>query len=226
MAGPVAEFGPLVVETDVDVKVVGTLALWLPTYLAQAERERGLANRFLARPRRESYANTLDTDEFLDHSLPAVIVTTANTEAEPAVDGNGVYYADWNVRVSSVVRGRTPAETRAHASIYGGCVRRVLVQQSRLNPDAPYLPAFAAEVDWQGSTVAQVEDATDAGRYLAVCVNDFVVRTDAVLSSDGPNIDPDQSPYEPPDPENDPDSPYDPLAAVVSVTFDVEPFGG
>lgn len=208
----VADFGPLVVETDVDVAVVRTLRLWLPTYLAQAERDRGLADRLLARPVEESYANTLEDDEFLDHRLPAIIVTTAQTSGEPLKDGRGIYSVPWLVVVSSVVRGRTPPETRAVAALFGGCVRRCLVQQADLG-------GAVQGVWWVASNVAAVPDVTDQGRYLAAGINRFTVLVDEALDAyGGPTIPADYGPD--PDPA-DPDTPYDPLAAVGDVIIDV-----
>lgn len=203
-----ADFGPLVIETDVDSAVVQTLRKWMPTYLAQAERERTLATRLLARPR--SYANTLDDDEFLDHSLPAVIVTTAQTQGNPAKDGMGTYYAAWRVVVSAVVRGRTPPETRTVAALFGGCVRRILVQK-------PSLEGFAGDLKWVSSNLAGVADVSGNGRFLAAAVNEFVVYVDEVVALGGPHS---PSPYPEPDP-NDPDAPYDPLKAVGDVTVSV-----
>ncbi len=212
MSGPVGEFGALVVETDVDVAVVTTLRRWLPMYLAEAERERGLSNRTLARPRPESYANTLEDDEFLDHVLPAVIVTTAQTR-ESDTGAEDRYWAAWRVIVSCVVRGRTPAESRAVAALFSGCVRRILVQQQDLG-------GFAAGVRWVNGNVAAVADTTDKGRYLTAGINEMTVYVDEVLQGGVGPIVPD--PYYPDaDPEGAPDAPLDPLAAVSAVTVSI-----
>jgi hypothetical protein len=213
-----ADFGPLVVETDVDLAVLATLKSWLPTYLAQAERQRGLASRLLPRPRGESYANTLEDTEFLDHRLPAIIVTTA-APTDVAQDGDGFYIADWHVVVSAVVRGRKPEETRGIAALYGGCVRDILT-------DRPTLGGFASATKWiPGGGVAPVDDPTPAGRYLAAGINQFTVSVDDVLrEAAGPAT---ADPYEQPDPDApgyDPDAPWDPLATVRQngVTVEVE----
>lgn len=215
----IAEFGPLVVETDVDLAVVSTIKLWMPTYLSRVEVERSLGNGFLSRPKPDAFANTLDDDEFTDHPLPAIIVTTASTVARPEKDGNGMHFAAWNVVVSAICRGRTAPESRAMASLYGGCVRRIMLQQQDLGE-------FAGEVDWTSSNVAPVA-TTGQGRYLAAGINTFSIYVDEVVQSGtGPLVTDEDTPYPPADP-SDPNTPYDPLAIVTSIpTIEVIPKQG
>lgn len=198
---PYADFGPLVTSVDVDEQVLATLRMWLPTHLSQLERERGMTLRTLDRPKDVSYANALDEDEFPDHTLPAVITTTAQTEGQPEKDGDGNYYAAWNVVVSAIVKGRHPVETRRVAALFEGAVRRVLVQHGI---------ELDGEVAWRGSNVAAVADPTNAGRFLAAGMSHYVVFLDRVVQ-DG------VGPLEP-----DPDDPYDPLVRVASVSVDIE----
>jgi hypothetical protein len=209
-----AEFGPLIVETDVDVAVVTTLRTWLPTYLSRAEDERGLDNGLLARPVPSSYTNTLDDEDFPDQRLPAIVVTTASTSNEPRVGRDDYYSAAWRVLVTAVVRGRTPPETRAVAALFGGCVRRILVQNTSLD-------GFAGGVKWLRGNVAPVEDMTDKGRYLAAGINEFTVYVDEVLRQGVGPAHPDSSPYPPGNPGT-PNEPYDPLVTVTEpVSVDV-----
>jgi hypothetical protein len=208
-----AEFGPLVVETDVDRAVLDTLRLWMPQYLRQFEAERQLTPGLFSRPKAESYANTIEDDEWLDHRLPAVIVTTASTTGQPQRSGDGLYYAAWQVRVSAVVRGEMPAQARAIAAVFGGTVRRILV--------GPNLPDPVTFCEWGGSLIARV-DPGDQGRYLAAAINTFTAYTDQILQQGAGPIDP-GGPYPDPDPGGDPtgDGTYDGLALVDTVTTTV-----
>lgn len=216
--GPVAEFGPLVVETDVDFAVIKTLRLWLPTYLAQAERERDLAPRLLARPEPVSYSNLLDDDEFPEGRMPAILVTTAQMDQEPELDGAGVYRAGWRVVVTTVVRGRTPGESRALASLFGGSVRRCLVQQQDLG-------GFASETRLaSGAMLRPVADSTGQDRYLTASLNPLTVYVDAIVQTGVGPVWPDpenHDPYDPPDPSGNPDAPYEPMLPVTTVTTSV-----
>jgi hypothetical protein len=209
------DFGPLVVETDVDTAVIKLLRKWLPTYLSILEDERELEAHTLARPKPESYTNTIDEDEFLDHRLPAVIVTTARTVGAPTRLGDGIYATTWAVTVSSVVRGRTPSETRWVASLFGGSVRRALTHNMDLETDGA-----VNGIRWLSSEPISLADDTGEGRFLAALVNTFTVSTDAALQdARGPVP---SGPYDSPDPVNDPDIPYDPPLDVAEVNVAVE----
>lgn len=204
---PVADFGSLVVETDVDRALVDTLRLWMPTYVRRLRVERDVA---LTLPR--TYVNALDEAEFLDNHLPSIIVETVETAEAPDTDGDGRYMAAWRCAISAVLRGRRPAEARGLAALMGGCVRRVVTQQ-------PSLGGFAASVDWTRGGVAAVENDTTNGRYLCAGINEFVVYVDDVLHEGVGPIVPGPV-YEDPDP-TDPTETYDPLVTVTSVTVDV-----
>lgn len=206
-----ADFGPLIVETDIDRAVIAQLRLWLPDYLSAVEDERGLSAETLARPRAESFESTLLDEEFADHALPAILVTTATTDDDPEKDGNGRYYAGWSVVVSSIVRGATPAEVRWVAALFGGSVRRLLTQQQALG-------GLASEVVWRRANVAPVDDRSGAGRYLAAGINVFTVYVDGVLDESAGPAQPSQPPY-----ETDPGGgPYEPLATVGEVTAQID----
>jgi hypothetical protein len=215
MSAPVADWGTVVVETDVDREVIRPLMMWMPTYLAQLERERTMLPHLLARPKLESYQNSLEDLSFPDAMLPAIVVTTAQTDGEPEPTIVGVddaYSANFLVRVAAVVRGRTPPETRELAALFSGCVRRVLVNQGTV----------LGKARWLGSLVTPVPDTTDKGRYLAAGVSRWSVWVDEAISGDGPVIpEPGDPPYPPPDPMNNPDDPFDPLAEVRTVTTDI-----
>lgn len=199
----IAQFGPLVVETDIDKAVITTLGRWMGTYLTQIEIERVLSRGSLARPK--NIRNTLEDEEFLDRSLPAIVVTTASTAGEPVEAEDGMIYAAWSVVVSAIVRGRTPAETRDNAALYGGTMRRILLHK-------PSLGGFAGEAKWVRGSVAPVADVTDSGRYLAAGINEFTVYVDEVVQVGmGPAV---------PAPV-DPNDPYDPYATVANVTTTV-----
>ncbi len=209
-----ADFGPIITEVDVDEAILGMLKLWLPTHLAVIERERDKDVGFLARPRVADYANVLDDDEFPDHKMPAILVTTAQTEGVPEKDGDGFYYAAWNVTVSAVVRGQRPAHTRWLASLYGGAVRRAMVQM------ADGVGGLDGEIRWAGSNLAPVADPQNAGRYLAASVGRYVAYLDRVVQEhNGPAVPND--PFDP-DPAGDPNTPYDPLPTVASITVEVD----
>jgi hypothetical protein len=197
----IADWGPLVISTDVDAAILSQLQLWLPTYLKELGTERNLG---YVLPTPQSYANSIDVDEILDHQIPAVIVTTART-ASVKGGSNFTYEAVWNTTVSVIVRGRRPPESKATAALMEGAVRRAFLQKCRKNGTALNDP------HWLGTQVAPVADSTGKGRYLAAGIGTYNVSTDAAAQSfGGPDV-----------PNADS---YSPLAVVSAVpTITVQP---
>jgi hypothetical protein len=208
-----ADYGTLLLTTDVDKAVTEMVKLWLPTYLTNFEQERGLRNRTIKRPEVSSYSSTLEDVEFPDRILPAIMVTSSATDAVPQLDGDGNYYASWLVVISAVTRGQNGQNTRDLASYYEGCIRQIMVQQP--------LP-MDGEIRWAGTpTIARVTDRSGQGRYLAAGIGRYVAYIDkAVHAGVGPTIP--NSPYPDPDPVGHPDDPTVPLVPVTSVSVDLQ----
>lgn len=218
-----ADFGPTpVLETDVDLAVIETLQLWLPTYLRQFEIERDIDSsderQRIVRPQNANYDIALEDEGFPSARLPGIIVTTASPqsiERSHAQDGNGdTYDVAWSTAVSVVARGPSKTDARILAAQIGGAVRRCLCHQNTLG-------GFAGDVMWQPpGSVLPIRDITAENRELAMALNTFIISTDdALRGSTGPLI-PAQDPYEDPDP-SDPETPYEPVLSVGSVTVSV-----
>jgi hypothetical protein len=185
-----ADFGPLVIATDIDDAIIATLRRWLPTYLWYVEQERGITHGSLPRPVAASFANTLSDDEFPDHILPAIMVTTAGT-TEATILADGMYTATFLTTISCVLRGQKPPETRHSASLYEGCIRRALVQNGSLGgavAKTKYVPT--------NPMVGPVADRKRAGRYLAAGMARFHVYVDQIVQQGVGPILPDAEPYD------------------------------
>lgn len=173
----IAAWGPLVIGTDIDDAVIGALKQWMPTYLKQSRAERDLTFS-LALPR--SYSNTFAEQEFLDHQLPAVVVSTARTQAITG-GSNKTYGGEWICEVSTVVRGKRPPATRFLAALYEGTVRRLVLQQARGGP--------LNEVRPVGVRYEQVFGDVSRGRYVLAAVTSFQVFTDQIVTPyGGPDV--------------------------------------
>jgi hypothetical protein len=205
---PVATFGPLLIESDVDAAVLTVLKMWMPTYLRRFEAERNLRTGTLKRPSSGAFTATLEGDDYPDPQLPAIVATTAQIEGTPRRDGLGTYDATWNVVVSAIARGRTRSEARWVAGAFGGCIRRILVQEG----DDDHV---IADCRWMSSNLGRIRDTTDTGRFLVASMNLFQVDTENVLQE---SVGPDSGDpiYTPADP-GEPDTPYDPPADIVAV---------
>lgn len=76
-------FGPLNAAIDIEKAALKTLEEWMPSYLAEIERQKGLTNKALGRPPApESYHGGLDFLSVKDDQLPEVIVI-CNPAGEP-----------------------------------------------------------------------------------------------------------------------------------------------
>jgi hypothetical protein len=183
----IANWGPLVIGTDVDDAVISTMQKWAPTYLKQAKLARNLS---YTPAMYRTYANTFAGQEFLDHQLPALVAVTAQATATRG-GRNMPYEATWTTRVATVVRGKRPAATRFLASLYEGVQRQVILQKVCANPaDGP-----ANSVHWQGTAYELVPDGTGQGRYLLAATSVLQVFTDmAVQPYAGPET-PDATTY-------------------------------
>jgi len=209
----IAAFGPLVTAVDIDRAIVNVLRGNLDDHLREQEQVRGLSPLYFRRPADEAYATSIDEDdEIIDHRLPAIIVTAGQTVGEPyEANAGGLYVAAWRVLVTAASGGRTPDETRWLAAVYGGCVRRCLVQHTDLG-------GFASDVKWFSSRLAG-PSRDDQGRYLAADIQEFDVHIDEVLQAGaGPYVPNPGNPDGPYPFPTDPEEPFDPLAEVAAVT--------
>ena len=141
------------------------------------------------------YANVLTDDEFPDHQLPAVLLTTSETAK---VTGSGhmrPYYAEWDVKVSVVTRGRTAPETRINASLLEAVVRQCMTQQGARRGEHPQWERPVTDVKWLSAKITSFDASTRKGRYLAAGTAAYNVSTDiAVQGFGGPGI-PDADTY-------------------------------
>jgi hypothetical protein len=144
-------------------------------------------------------------------------VTASSTDAAPQLDADGNYYASWLVMVSCVARGQTSRHARQLASIYEGCVRRIMLQQ----PMSTQPDVLEGEVRWAGTPmIARVTDTSGSNRYLNAGIGRYTAYIDkAVQAGAGPSIP--MAPYPDPDPINRPDEPTLPLVPVTAVTTGV-----
>jgi hypothetical protein len=206
-----AEYGPLLLSTDLDQAATDVLKTWMPTYLMRFEEERHLAIGSLPRPQRRSYQTVLDDDEFPDQTLPGIFVTSSGTTTVPVKDADGNYYGAWTLNISAVARGQTPSHARVLSSYYEGCIRRIMLHQC--------LP-FDSEVRLAAvPMIGRVTDRSGRNRHLNAAVNRFTVYVDHVVQAGvGPTIP--NGPYPDPDPANP--QPTEPFVPVTTVTTDLQ----
>jgi hypothetical protein len=203
-------FGRIVTGADVEAWVVETLRKWSSTYLAEVERQHGLAGGTLQRVR--SWVRAPTFDKWPEDQLPAVLVISTGTIGEPLKDGRGRYRARWAVAVGTVCSARTRDLSHDQAELYAAAHRALLLQR-------PSLEGRANGVDW--ATEDYTDLPFDDTRSLGAGRDVFAVEVDDVVSTKAGPV----TPADPAPVETDPYPPW-PLVETHDEVIEAEPIGG
>jgi hypothetical protein len=223
MAGDL--FQRIVSLWDVEQAVVGTLRTWMPTYLAEIERERGLQPRSLERPPApESYhGGTAEAIAWDQAHLPEVVVVVEPT-GTPELAASAGYVQAYEVQVWCIVMGDDGAQSapgatnaedsaRMQASHYGAA-SMLLVQHGDLE-------GFAERTVMVGAP--RVECPEPEKRRQQAATTTFHVWVPPIITEMGGPVGP--NPQESPGYGGDPEAPFGDAPTVQSsdVTVVAEP---
>lgn len=206
-------FGNLLTKKEVEDSVLEHLQLWLPTYLAEVERQKALDPGFIATPVFWSNTPQQSFDFLGEQKTPAILVMSPGLAGKPAREGDGTMRASYVIGVGAVVSARSQGETNDLASYYAAAIKGLMVQK---------VPAaMSAGPVWQGITWEDegYDDLPGAdSRSLASCRLLFTLDFRGVVTTLGGPASPDPlDPVSTPWPDNltvrDPDSapPYVPV---------------
>lgn len=176
-------FGPIIDKEAVEVAVRDHLVDWMPTYVAEMERQRGLNPGDLEAVR--EYVCTSDFKKWPEEALPTVAVICPGLDGEPSKDGSGDYTAPWQVGVAAIVAASDTALTRKAAGLYAAAIRGAILQHQSVS-------GLASGVDWVGERYDDIPE--ESGRTLAsgqVIFRVWVPET--IRANDGP-VEPDVNP--------------------------------
>lgn len=143
--------GPAVSKRRIALAVVGLAQTWASTYLADAERQEGVAAGTLERPR--DYERIVTLSKWPEVQVPAVLVIVSGVLEEPSRRGNGELLGVWDVGVFGLVHGRSADDGDLAESIYGAAIRQMMLNQT---------------ADLAGITVAGVRQVTESYDDLPV----------------------------------------------------------
>lgn len=181
-------YGPMVTGAHVEAAAIETMQLWMPGYLAEAERQAGLDARSLATPRAWKTTNE-DIDHWPELQLPAVVIVSPGIVERPTKDGAGRYTAVFGLAIGVVVNARDQAAANLNAKLYGACVVAMLLHH-------PSLGGFASALDWVDLSYDDVPaDYLSVGAYAAA---GFEVTVPDVLHAYSGPTEPPDDPYEDP----------------------------
>jgi hypothetical protein len=194
---PSSLYGRLISAVDVEQALKRRLDDRLGDYLAEVERQHGIVVGTLARPRAFVVA-----ERFPEDQLPAIVVESPGTADLPLADGQGRYYARFELVLTIAVAASTGALELA--KLYALALRALAVQQ----PSALFMG-----VDWINERYPRPDLAGGRTFYTAEVALEVQV-PDVTNRHEGP-------PDEPGWPDVPPDSPDSP-AWPTSTTADVE----
>lgn len=140
MSGPSAPFGQIIGRLDVENAVLNLLSEWMVTYIAEVERNEGLAAHTIpVPPSADSYHGGLDFDTWRQGLEPVVIVNAEPTE-DAERRGTGEYSQWFEVHVAAIcvadqkfydpnTHNQVEDAARHLADFYGKAILGLLTQQ-------------------------------------------------------------------------------------------------
>lgn len=182
-------FGHIASDDEVEDATVAILRKWLPTWMSEVERQRGLQAGFYARPVDSSYFVRSDFDKFPEDMLPAVIITSGGIEDDPPKEGRGQYRGGFQIGVTCVVSSIDQLSARRYAYRMGAAVRGVLIQRQSMDGA---LGGRLRGTDWIGGRNNELDSGDDRTIWAARQL--FVVEVGDVLTRGGGPIAPEPLP--------------------------------
>lgn len=163
-------FGNLLTGRDVEQDVLEHLQTWMGTYLAEVERQSGLAPL----PPVRSWTSHNEFDKWPEEQIPCVLIVSPGLAGAPVKDGDGTYRASWSLGVAVIVSGASRDDTNHLAKLYSAAVRAILLQHPGLADDC-------RGVTWVDERYDDLPP--EDGRTLAAGQNVFAIEYTNVLNS-------------------------------------------
>lgn len=209
MPATVAEVGPMISGADVELAVKDTLRDWLPSYIAEYERQHGLQAGATPVPRGWVFTGR-DAAKRSEDQFPCIIIMSGGISEKPRKEGGrGTLTAIWRVWVTAAFGASTEASSRRHAQAYANALHTLLLQR-------PVAIGDGATVDWLEESYDEIDFESSRG-YSASYVG-FNLEVRGVGWADG-------GPPVYVTPPTDPTDPFDPWPTVTSTdtTVDKQP---
>lgn len=176
-------FGPIVTGSAVEDAVEAHLKLWLPTYLAELERQTGRAVGSVPAPR--SYLVTTRLEKRPEDQIPACIIISPGLSGPPERAGDGTITAWWRIEVAIAASAKDRETSNELAKLYGAAIRTLLLQQ-------PSLGGVANAISLVGESYDEVPtNLLDVGSYALVHAD---VQVAAITDTNGGPSHPDTAP--------------------------------
>lgn len=132
-------FDRILTTDQVEAQAIGVLKAWIPTYLAELERQTSREPGSLPVPR--AWTTATSFDKWPEDQLPAVLVISPGILDPPDAEGNGSYRVRFSLGIGVIVSAATMEQTAALAKTYIAALRAIMIQR-------PSLGGFAEGVTW------------------------------------------------------------------------------
>ncbi len=181
--GTVSEMiGPLAGPVTVTRAAIAAYKEWLPTYLAEVERQNDLPNKKLGRPANEKcYYAGIDFESVGPGSEvpaePPVVIFTAKPDGAPEMTTEG-YFQAYELTVACILMGATEEEAYEHAGMWG--------EASMLLSQVGSLGGLSERTVMAGAPDIQFVDPENAQRRLMRSVVTYTVHVPSIISQAGP----------------------------------------
>lgn len=170
-------FGEITVGTEIEVAVMDTLRIWMPTYLEEIELQKGRTRGEIPPPARYTTRNRFDS--FPDDAMPLCVVVSPGLAEKPRKEGSGIYSAWWAVGVGFAAVARDADAAGFLSKVYGAASRAILLQHGSLG-------GSAEGVEWEDESYDDLVD--DEERTVRACYEMFrVFKYDIVTKGGGPS---------------------------------------
>lgn len=169
--------------------MINHLGTWMPTYIAEVERQSSLDPRSL--PAIRSFTTRNEFTKWPEDQLPAVVVVSPGAAGEGIrKEGDGRYRVRWVVGVAVVASARDQATTNRLAKLYIAAARAAILQHASLG-------GFAEGVEWEDERYNDLPPAQE--RTLSAAQDIFTVEVRDVLTAGSGPVDPVEDPYDVPE---------------------------
>lgn len=167
--GPI---GPLLTRDDVELSMLEHVQTWLVQYLAEVERQKGLAPQTIAAPKSWEVVN--EFTRYPEEQMPYIaVISPGIAPRAPRQDGDGQITAWWVLAVGAIVATRDEKSAKVLAGYYGAAIRGLVMQM-------PMLGGWASGVEWNEEKYDDFPRVTE--RTMAAVRLGFTVEVESVLN--------------------------------------------
>lgn len=167
-------FGDFKTGADLEDAVISHLRDWMPTYLAEVERQYQMGQGSLP-PIRSASTNN-EFSKWPEEQLPALIVISPGSAGADSIkmEGDGTYRVAWVVGLAVIVSAKDKSSTLTLAKRYGAAIAGAILQH-------PSLSGYAEGVQWEDVRYNDLPE--DSERTLASVQMVFRIEVRNVLTA-------------------------------------------